>query len=419
MRRIVQLVHGFPPERLGGTERYAAAVAAGLRARGVEVYTIAATLSPGEPMYRVRREGAVFRVVHNAPYAGVRRAERDPALSRVLAELLGELAPDLVHIQHLQFLGVDLPYSGPLVWTLHDAWAWCAAGGTLLRQDQPETPVCPGPGTACAVCTSAWVADNPALAWALRGAGPLGAAVGGERLHQLWKRVPARLRTGLLRGAPPPVNPAMIRRRDSAIRQFASRCHLISPSRWLADAAVAAGLPRPTLLPHGVAPGGPRIGGGPLMFLGTLAPHKGPDLVWAAWRRAGVGVPLHIHGPVGRDPAWAARFPHSGPLAHADVGPALARAHALVLGSRWPENAPLVILEARAAGCPVVAPAIGGIPELVEHGVDGFLYRAGDEGACADAIKRIVEDPPVPRPPLSLDAHLDRLQSLYSGALRS
>ena len=38
-------------------------------------------------------------------------------------------------------------------------------------------------------------------------------------------------------------------------------------------------------------------------------------------------------------------------------------------------SVPLVILEARAAGCPVIAPRIGGIPEIITDGVDGFLYE--------------------------------------------
>jgi len=55
---------------------------------------------------------------------------------------------------------------------------------------------------------------------------------------------------------------------------------------------------------------------------------------------------------------------------------------ALVITSNY-ENCPNVMLEAMACGRPVIAPRIGGIPEVVRHGVSGYLYPPGDlEGLC-------------------------------------
>ena len=199
-------------------------------------------------------------------------------------------------------------------------------------------------------------------------------------------------------------------RRSRAIsRAAASR---IAPSRWIAAEAERRGLGRATHLPHGVAAGPEHTGGGPFLFLGTLSRHKGPDLVWQAHKAAKVSAPLLIHGPPGPDAAYVATVQNAGPIG--DPGPLLAQARALVLGSRWPENAPLVVLEARAAGCPVIAPAIGGLPELVEPGVDGWLYEPGNTDALAMCIREAMVAPPLPvRPPLSLDAHVDRLIGVY------
>ena len=57
------------------------------------------------------------------------------------------------------------------------------------------------------------------------------------------------------------------------------------------------------------------------------------------------------------------------------------------------EGSPLVTLEAMAAGTPVVASAVGGIPDQVRHGKEGLLVPPGDTSAIADAILDLLRDP--------------------------
>jgi glycosyltransferase involved in cell wall biosynthesis len=73
-----------------------------------------------------------------------------------------------------------------------------------------------------------------------------------------------------------------------------------------------------------------------------------------------------------------------------DLPDVLAAADAAVLSSRW-EGSPLSIMEAMAAGRPVVASAVGGIPELVRNGEDGFLVPPADPAAMADAMCRLCD----------------------------
>jgi glycosyltransferase involved in cell wall biosynthesis len=53
----------------------------------------------------------------------------------------------------------------------------------------------------------------------------------------------------------------------------------------------------------------------------------------------------------------------------------------------------LVILEAMAAGCPVISTRVGAIPEVVVDGVTGILVEKQNPQQLADAIMRLVDDP--------------------------
>lgn len=75
------------------------------------------------------------------------------------------------------------------------------------------------------------------------------------------------------------------------------------------------------------------------------------------------------------------------------VEPYMQAADCLVCPSIWAEAAGLVNIEGLAAGLPVVASAIGGIPEIVAEGKTGFLVPPGDVEALADRLARLIDDP--------------------------
>ena len=66
-------------------------------------------------------------------------------------------------------------------------------------------------------------------------------------------------------------------------------------------------------------------------------------------------------------------------------------ADAAILTSAW-ENLPHSVLEALAVGTPVIATAVGGVPEVVRDGVNGLLVPPGDVGELARAIRRVSSD---------------------------
>ena len=88
------------------------------------------------------------------------------------------------------------------------------------------------------------------------------------------------------------------------------------------------------------------------------------------------------------------RVRFTGPRPREEVLRALASAQAAVLSSDW-ENLPHAAVEALAVGTPVVATAVGGVPEVVRDGVNGLLVPAGEPAALADALRRVLADAPL------------------------
>jgi glycosyltransferase involved in cell wall biosynthesis len=138
-----------------------------------------------------------------------------------------------------------------------------------------------------------------------------------------------------------------------------------------------------------------------LVCVGRLAEQKGQLLLVAAVARladAGRDVELVLagDGPMRRDIERAIREQNLGDrvritgwLSNDAVRAEMVAARAVVLPS-FAEGLPVVLMEALALGRPVVTTHIAGIPELVRHGVNGWLVPAGDvaalTGALADAL---------------------------------
>lgn len=80
----------------------------------------------------------------------------------------------------------------------------------------------------------------------------------------------------------------------------------------------------------------------------------------------------------------------------------------------WIEGMPLVLLEAMGRARPVVSTAVGGIPEVVEHGVTGLLVRPGDPAALAHALQELLADPDRAR--AMGEAGRKRVQERFSAA---
>ncbi|MFH9350825.1 glycosyltransferase [Kitasatospora sp. NPDC017646] len=173
------------------------------------------------------------------------------------------------------------------------------------------------------------------------------------------------------------------------------------------DVLARSGLPPERLVvKHNFVPepGVGRTGAGEhLLYLGRLAEAKGVRLLMAAWDRlaadGGVGVPLVVAGagPLEQEvAAWAAGrddVRYAGLYDPARCREAVARSVAVLAPSTWLEAFGLVVVEAMAAGVPVVAAGHGAFVELVEDGVTGLLHRPGEAASLASGIRRITAEP--------------------------
>ncbi|MGQ0589663.1 MAG: glycosyltransferase family 4 protein [Sphingosinicella sp.] len=144
-------------------------------------------------------------------------------------------------------------------------------------------------------------------------------------------------------------------------------------------------------MPAGLIP--PGTGDGRyLAFVGRISPEKRPDRAIQIARRA--GMKLKIAAKVDR--ADAAYFDDDiapmlddplvefvGEIGDADKAEFLGKAHALLFPIDWPEPFGLVMIEAMAAGTPVIAWRNGSTAEVIEHGRSGFLVDSLDDAVAA------------------------------------
>ncbi len=163
---------------------------------------------------------------------------------------------------------------------------------------------------------------------------------------------------------------------------------VVCASRALAADARALGAPDVRVIPSGVDV--PAMVGAPdepahVLYVGRLSEEKGiRELAEAA-----AGLPLVV---VGDGPLRDLLPQALGFVPHDELGPYYERAAVVVVPSRR-EGYGVAAREAMAFGRPVVATAVGGLPEAVEDGVSGLLVAPGDVVALRAALERLLGDP--------------------------
>ncbi len=139
-------------------------------------------------------------------------------------------------------------------------------------------------------------------------------------------------------------------------------------------------------------------GGGYLAFVGRLSPEKRPDRAIKIALRSGMPLKMaakvdrvdmeyfeEVVKPLLKEPG----VEYIGEIGEREKQRFLADAYALLFPIDWPEPFGLVMIESMACGTPVVAWRNGSVPEVIDHGVTGYVVDSIDE--AVDAVEKVEE----------------------------
>lgn len=155
---------------------------------------------------------------------------------------------------------------------------------------------------------------------------------------------------------------------------------------------------------------------GYILFFGRLSPEKGVKTLIEAAKRSGCHLVILGTGPQEKElkalAADAANIEFKGFQTGEALKNYVRNSRCVVLPSEWYENGPYSAMEAMAMGKPLIVSANGGLPELVEDGVNGYIYgkTAEELTASIEKIRTLDEDAYV----RMMQASLDKAKEMFA-----
>lgn len=405
----VLLLAQFLPPIIGGVERHVWTLARALAARAHDVTLLGLATGeegPGEQtvdgvrIVRVRAAASRLPFLYTDPNRPHMLPVSDPLMSRAIGRELSARRFDVVHAHNWivnSALGPATRAQVPLVMTLHDYSHVCATARLMEKGER----LCPGPSIGrCLTCASQHFG-------AIKGP-----VVVGANTWSAWQR-----RRRIAHVAAVSAAVANVMKVDGG-------------PLWLRgaglDPEVIPNFVPDELILEEIPPTGPDA---PLLFVGDLVPDKGVHVLLDAYRSLDNPPPLLLAGRP--TPELAENIPEgvqlAGALSHEHVIRLFRSACAVVVPSIVADACPTVVLEAMAAGRPVVAAASGGIVDMVVDGVTGLLVPPGNASALAQAVEAVLGDPQTARRfglagrdrarEFAVSAVVERIERMYDEAV--
>jgi len=171
-----------------------------------------------------------------------------------------------------------------------------------------------------------------------------------------------------------------------------------------------------------------------ILYIGRLSPEKGIFTLLQAVSSL-KGVTLKIAG-TGPDEKYLQQHPHAQHRSHVEfIGHVsgqnkqrlIAEAICTIIPSECYENFPMTALESLSLGTPVIASSIGGLPDIIKHGVTGLLFEPGNHQQLAKCIQSLIDNPnqltamakqaiTVTASQFSPEKHYQQLMKIYQAA---
>lgn len=411
--KIAFVLHQFLPLYNTGTEQYAFHLGKSLMERGEElkVFCFEPRFEKNSPFTGLSRddyEGIPVTRISGWPglFPNIILSQYyNPFYGKLFGEYLREEGIELVHFFHNSFLGLSVVEEAylldiPMVVNLMDFWYLCPN----IQLLKTHGGLCGGPDDYrdCIRCLAPLDGSYQALMPLIEGEGAVPLPQGAyERVeidflastdYYHWVAAMA-------------VRPHFIR------RTLGLTDLIVSPSDFLKSVFVKNGYDPDALevVRYGVTldalkglektkASRLRVG-----YIGTISAHKGLDVLIKAFREIeGEEISLEVHGDLGSFPTFASkvkslaegddRIRFHGRFESPALPDVLKEIDVLVVPSVWYENTPFVILEALASGTPVIASDLGGLAELVEEGVNGFLFEVNNPEDLREKIGALNSD---------------------------
>lgn len=415
--RILQISCSYLPDKIGGTEVYLYNLSHELASRGHQVFIsyIEGFYEKNGPKVRIKEYAldgiSVFVIRKNIFNFKTYWLyfDTEDEISPLFRDYLGKIKPDIVHFHH--FSPTDIIYQMriakemnlPVILTYHTPMMTCAHADMLYLGKSP----CSGKieYKKCLICAQTRYGIPPflGLIWASL---PKGLA---QSLGSFVSRANFKgpLATWLQL-------PWLTRERIARLRMgFEMVEHFVAVCLWVNKLLVENGIPteKITLCRQGIGRMPENIKRQKadilrLGYLGRIDAYKGIDVLLGAFKflPAEYKIELYIYGlwqtvsdseyyrRLCRKTRGDRRIKWLNIPEGRDKFQVLSQLDALVIPSRWLETGPLVLLEAWAAGTPVIGANLGGIAELVTEGKAGLLFKSGDALDLSRVIARIYEE---------------------------